>query len=154
MSLHAINRTQQLPVSIEKAWDFFTSPLNLSIITPPEMKFKILSPFNEGDKIYEGMLIDYYVSPLFHIPLRWQTEITKVEPLKFFIDEQRKGPYAFWHHEHHFREMNDGVEMTDVVQWKVPVGFIGDLLNAIIIQKKVESIFSFREKKLIELFGK
>ena len=152
MSLHSLSRIQFLPISIEEAWDFFTSPLNLSVITPPEMNFKILSPFNPGDRIYEGMLIDYFVSPLLHVPLRWQTEITKVEPLNFFIDEQRKGPYAYWHHEHYFKHVKDRVEMTDVVKWKVPLGFLGDIVNSIMVKKKVEEIFSFREKKLRELF--
>jgi ligand-binding SRPBCC domain-containing protein len=152
MSLHSLRRVQLLPISIQEAWDFFTSPLNLSVITPPEMNFKILSSFKPSDKVYEEMLINYFVSPLFHIPLQWQTEITKVESLKFFIDEQRKGPFAVWHHEHYFKPLNDGVEMTDVVNWKVPFGFLGDIVNSIVVKRKVEEIFSFREKKLKELF--
>ena len=152
MSLHTLQRTQLLPIAVEEAWNFFSSPFNLSLITPPEMNFKILSSFKTGDQIFEGMLIDYFVSPLFNVPLRWQTEISKVELLNFFIDEQRKGPFAVWHHEHSFKQCDGGTEMRDIGQWKVPFGFLGDIVNALLVQKKVEAIFSFREKKLRELF--
>ena len=103
--------------------------------------------------MYAGMLIDYKVSPLFGIPLNWTTEITSVDHHDYFIDEQRKGPFAFWRHEHFFEETNGGVKMTDVVSWRVHGWFIGDIINALIVRKRIEEIFEFQEKKMEELFG-
>ncbi len=153
MSLHKLKYITTLPVSIENAWDYFSSPANLSKITPPEMNFNVRTDFKPGDKIYKGMLIDYKVSPLLGIPLSWQTKITEADAPNFFIDEQLKGPYSYWHHEHHFKKTDEGVEMTDVVEWRVPFGFLGDILNSILIQKKVEAIFVFRESKMKEIFS-
>lgn len=153
MSLHTLKRVQTLPVTIQEAWDFFSSPLNLSVITPPEMKFNVLSKFKPGDKIFKDMLIDYRVTPLFGIPMFWQTKITEVDAPYFFVDEQLKGPYAYWHHEHRFREVSGGTEMTDLVQWRVPFGWAGDVVNELVVRKRVEAIFNFREKKLNQLYA-
>ena len=100
---------QFLPISLEKAWDFFSSPKNLNEITPPEMTFKIL--YDIPEKMYEGLMISYKVSPMLNIPLDWVTEITHIKENEFFVDEQRLGPYSIWHHEHHFKEIDGGVEM-------------------------------------------
>lgn len=154
MSLHILKTTTILPISIEHAWDFFSSPVNLSVITPPEMRFKILSSFKAGDKIFAGMLIDYTVRPLFGVPLHWTTMITEADAPNFFSDEQIKGPYAYWRHEHYFRQVSEGVEMNDVVNWRVPLGLLGDLVNALIVEKKVKAIFDFRKEKLRSLFAK
>jgi ligand-binding SRPBCC domain-containing protein len=153
MSLHTLSRVQTLPITIQEAWAFFSSPLNLSLITPPEMKFHVLSKFKPGDQIFKDMLIDYRVSPLFGIPMSWQTKITEVNAPHYFVDEQLKGPYAYWHHEHHFREVKGGTEMTDLVQWRVPLGWAGDVVNELLVRKRVQAIFDFREKKLTELYG-
>lgn len=153
MSLHTLKHIQVIPVSIDEAWDFFSSPLNLNKITPPEMNFTILSDFKKEDRVYAGMLIHYKVSPLFNIPLNWTTEITEVKHHQYFIDEQRRGPFAFWHHEHFFEEVEAGVKMTDAVSWKVPGWFLVDMINALTVQKRVEGIFEFRKKKMETLFG-
>jgi len=154
MSLHILKQFQLIPASLQETWNFFSSPLNLDIITPPNMKFDIISEFQEGDRLKEGMLIRYKVSPLFNIPLNWTTEIIKVSPLNYFIDEQRKGPFAFWHHEHFFTATDKGVEIKDVVKWSVPGRIFGDFINLLVVRKRVEDIFAFRKHKIEELFGK
>jgi len=149
--MHTLIRTQRLPIAIAEAWDFFSDSKNLKVITPPYLGFTIKSG---GDvPMYAGMLIKYTVKPLLGIPLTWVTEITHVEDKKFFVDEQRVGPYAIWHHEHHFKEIPNGIEMTDIVNYKLPLGIIGEWIEPLIVKSKVESIFDFRNKKMIELFG-
>ncbi len=152
MSLHTLRMITELPIKIEQAWDFFSSPVNLSVITPRELNFKILSAFNAGDKIHKGMLINYTVSPMLGIPLNWITRITEADEPEFFADEQLKGPYAYWRHEHYFKSIPEGTEMNDIVQWRVPLGLLGDIANFLVVEQKVKKIFDFREKKLKELF--
>lgn len=153
MKSYHINFTQQLPLTLEEAWDFFSSPLNLSKITPQDMTFEVTSDLNEHTKMYPGMIITYKVSPLFGINLNWMTEITQVMPEKYFIDEQRFGPFKFWHHQHHFKSIKGGVEMTDILTYGLPFGIIGQLGHGILVKNKIKDIFTFREKKTIELFG-
>jgi len=141
---------QFVPASLDVVWEFFSSPSNLSKITPPEMGFLITSPVQT--EMYPGMFITYKVSPALGIKLEWVTEITQVSSKKFFIDEQRLGPYRIWHHEHHFREVEGGVEMHDKLYYQVPLGFIGRLADLFFIQNKVKQIFRFREKRILELF--
>jgi ligand-binding SRPBCC domain-containing protein len=143
---------QQIPAPIDKTWDFFADPANLQTITPPDMGFTIISK-NHGDKIYTGQIIEYKVRPLFNIPLYWMTEITQVKEREFFIDEQKKGPYRLWQHQHHFKEIPGGTEMTDIVHYQNPFWFIGDLANALFVKRKLKKIFEFRYKKVEELFG-
>lgn len=116
------------------------------------MEFTTISKFH-GPVMYPGQLIEYKVKPLPAIPMYWMTEITHVEPLKYFVDEQRFGPYNLWHHQHHFRSIEGGVEMTDIVHYKVPGWFIGDIANSLFVSNKLKSIFDFRFKKVEELFG-
>jgi ligand-binding SRPBCC domain-containing protein len=141
---------QFVPASLDVVWDFFSSPANLSKITPPEMGFLITSPMQP--EMYAGMFITYKVSPALGIKLDWVTEITEINHRKFFIDEQRKGPYNIWHHEHHFKEVDGGVEMHDILYYDVPFGFIGSIANLIFVRNKVKQIFAFREKRILELF--
>jgi ligand-binding SRPBCC domain-containing protein len=141
---------QFVPASLDVVWDFFSSPSNLSKITPSEMGFLITSP--EQPEMYAGMFITYKVSPALGIKLEWVTEITQINNRKFFIDEQRRGPYSIWHHEHHFREVEGGVEMHDILYYAVPFGFIGKLANLFFVYNKVKQIFAFREKRIEELF--
>jgi ligand-binding SRPBCC domain-containing protein len=145
--MYQFKTLQWLPISLNEAWDFFSSPLNLAKITPPELDFKILTPV-EGKEIYNGMLIDYRVKPLFGIPVHWQTEICKVEKPFIFADRQLKGPYKVWHHTHIFREENGGVMMEDIVDYEIPLGALGRLAQILIVKRKVESIFEFRRKTL------
>ena len=154
MAVHTLKRVQRLPVSPEKAWDFFSSPLNLREITPSYMDFHVTSDPDFLQKMYPGQVITYTVKPLLGIPLFWMTEITHVEPGRFFVDEQRVGPYALWHHQHHFRPVPGGVEMTDLVHYKAPFGLLGRLVNFIFVRRQLNGIFDFRYRKLEELFGK
>lgn len=152
MSLHRLERIQTLPISLEEAWNFFSSPANLQAITPEYMGFKVLS--NLPPKMYAGQIIEYKVSPVMNLPLHWVTEITHVEAPVFFIDEQRFGPYSFWHHQHHFLPINGGVQMKDIVHYKLPFGPLGDLAHALFVKRQLEEIFDFRFKILEEKFGK
>lgn len=135
--------TQVLPVTTEKAWSFFSSPYNLNRITPPEMNFRIMNKVPE--MVYEGMFIEYRVAPLAGITMEWVTEITHVHAPYYFVDEQRKGPYGIWHHEHHFEKVKDGVKMTDKLYYSLPFGILGKAVNNLIIRKKVLSIFEYRK---------
>lgn len=148
--MRRIEYIQFVPASLDKVWDFFSSPSNLAKITPPEMGFIITSPVQK--EMYPGMFITYKVSPALGIKLNWVTEITQISNMKFFIDEQRQGPYSIWHHEHHFKEVNGGVEMLDILYYKVPFGFIGTLADLFFVRNKVKGIFKYREKKIEALF--
>lgn len=153
MAAHSIKTVQKIPVSLKEAWDFFSNPANLQTITPANMGFKIISEYH-GEKMYPGQVIEYKVSPIFNIPLYWMTEITHVEELNYFIDVQRKGPYALWHHQHHFKEIEGGVEMTDIVHYKNPLGFVGGIANSLFVKKQLKNIFKYRFNKVEELLGK
>jgi ligand-binding SRPBCC domain-containing protein len=149
--MHKLVRIQRLPITVEAAWDFFSSPKNLKKITPPYMGFHI--KFGGDVPMYAGMLITYTVTPLLGIPMKWVTEITHVTDKKLFVDEQRVGPYSIWHHEHHFKAITNGVEMTDVIHYKLPLGILGEWLEPLIVKRKVEEIFEYRNTKMLELFG-
>ena len=138
---------------MEKAWDFFSSPANLQQITPSSLGFSIISKFH-GDNMYAGQVIEYKVRPVMGIPLYWMTEITHVSEGKYFVDEQRFGPYSLWHHQHHFRVVEGGVEMTDIVHYKLPFWFLGDIANSLLVKRQLKGIFDFRLKKVESLFGK
>lgn len=142
--------TQFVPASLDLVWDFFSSPSNLSKITPPEMGFIITSP--KQAEMYPGMFITYKVSPALGIKLNWITEITQINEKVFFIDEQRKGPYSIWHHEHHFREVDGGVEMHDILYYSIPFGFLGSIADMVFVRNKVRRIFEYREKRILEMF--
>jgi ligand-binding SRPBCC domain-containing protein len=152
MAAQTLKTVQKIPVSLDKAWDFFSDPVNLQVITPPGMGFRILSK-HHGDKMYAGQIIEYKVKPLAGMPVYWMTEITQVKDCEYFIDEQRFGPYQLWHHQHHFKKIEGGVEMTDIIHYKIPFGFIGRIANSLFVKKKLAGIFSFRKRKVEELFG-
>jgi ligand-binding SRPBCC domain-containing protein len=142
-----------LPIPLAETWDFFTSPLNLAKITPPQMLFKVTSDYTPDTKIYEGMIITYKVSPLLGIKLNWMTEITHVKEHEYFVDEQRFGPYALWHHEHHFKVIKGGVRMTDILNYAIPYGAVGRLANKLLVDKEIKKIFTYREKAINDMFG-
>ena len=131
-------------------WDFFSDPKNLSKITPQSMGFIVRTEL--PDKMYEGLMIEYTVRPMLGIPMNWITEIKTVKNHSFFVDEQRKGPYRIWHHEHHFKEVEGGVEMTDIVSYELPLGFLGRLMHPILVKNKLKEIFDYRRQKVDELF--
>ena len=150
--VYSFKTVQVLNISLEDAWNFFSSPKNLQKITPKKLGFKIKSKFH-GDKMYPGQIIEYIVSPMFGIPLYWMTEITHVDEKKYFVDEQRFGPYSIWHHQHHFKESAEGVEMTDIVHYKIPFGFLGDIANELFVKKQLKQIFDYRYKTVEKLFS-
>ena len=150
MKIYELKTVQNLPIGINEAWEFFSNPNNLSVITPEWLNFKVTSKL--PDKMYAGMIISYKVHPVLGIPNTWVTEITHVKEPFYFVDEQRFGPYKLWHHQHHFKETDNGVEMTDIVNYALPFDPISRPLNSLLVEKKVKDIFKFREKKLLGLF--
>lgn len=149
--MHSLIIKQNLPIDLQTAWDFFSSPENLKEITPEKMGFLIRSKVPE--KMYPGLIIAYIVKPLLGIPMKWVTEITHVKEGSYFVDYQLSGPYSIWHHQHHFREIDGGVEMTDILNYKIPLGIIGVLLQKLFIGNEVRKIFDYRYKVLKEKFG-
>lgn len=153
MSLHHLYRKQKLDASPEKAWEFFTKPENLQLITPKFMGFGIQS-FSGPRALHAGQIITYIVRPFLGIPFRWVTEITHAKKPFFFVDEQRLGPFLFWHHKHYLEETSDGkVVMVDSVHYKVFFGFIGTLLNKLIVKKRLDYIFDYRTRIIGEIFS-
>ncbi|WP_282085960.1 SRPBCC family protein [Aquimarina algiphila] len=151
MKIYTLKAKQNLPISIEQAWDFLSDPRNLKTITPDYMGFEILSGADR--QMYSGQIIQYIVTPISGIKNKWVTEITHVKDKQYFVDEQRFGPYALWHHKHFLKEIPGGVEMEDIIDYKVPFGILGQLIHPFLVKPKLEEIFKYREKKLIELFG-
>lgn len=152
MGVYSLQAKQKLPISMQEAWEFLSNPQNLEKITPKELGFKIISKLPE--KMYEGMIISYKVSPLFAIPMTWVTEITHYNFPFYFVDEQRIGPYKMWHHEHFIEEIEGGVLMTDIITYSPPFGILGNIVHPIIIRPNLDKIFAFRKKVLEEKFGK
>jgi len=153
MPVYTKHETLKIPATIDKVWDFISSPKNLKRITPDYMGFDITTK-NLPEKVYAGMIISYTVSPLLGIKMRWVTEITHVSELKYFVDEQRIGPYKMWHHQHIIEAVEGGVLMTDIIDYQPPMGFIGAIANQLVIKKQLNEIFAFRTRKLEEYFGK
>lgn len=151
MKIHKIHTKQNLPISKKEAWEFLSNPENLKTITPEYMRFDIL---NGADRpMFAGQIIEYIVTPVFGIKTKWITEITHVVDGEYFVDEQRFGPYALWHHKHFIKEISGGIEMEDIVDYKLPFGILGELVHPFFVKPKLKEIFEFRRKKLIELFG-
>ena len=149
--IYTLTSEQVMPLSLEKAWEFFTLPTNLDRITPKEMEFRITN--NPPNKTYKGQIITYKIGALPFIKSNWITEITHLEEQKFFVDEQRFGPYAMWHHEHHFKAVSENeVLMTDIVNFKLPFGIFGDLIAGNYVRNKVKFIFESRYKILEKTF--
>lgn len=153
MHIYSLKRVQNIPTTLDKAWDFFTSPLNLAQITPQELKFHILST-PAFEHVYGGQLIEYKLSPLPGYRVYWMTEITHVAPYRYFVDEQRRGPYRLWHHQHHFREIEGGVEMTDIVHYQLPLGVLGAMAQRLFVGRQLERIFAYRAEKIGVIFGR
>ena len=149
--MHQFIRKQFVKTDLQTCWDFFSSPANLKRITPSYMGFDVKTEVPA--QMYEGLIIAYTVKPLLGIPVEWVTEITHVKDKSFFVDEQRKGPYTMWHHEHHFKEVDGGVEMTDIVSYIIPFGFLGKLVEPFLVKPKLEEIFAYRFKIVEEVFA-
>lgn len=144
--VYTLTRRQHIEVSPSRVWDFVASPANLSAITPPEMGFDITSPVE--NRMYEGMIITYIVRPLAGIPMTWVTEITHIKEGSYFVDEQRSGPYALWHHRHFIEPDGEGSLMTDIVTYLPPFGILGRIANTLLIRQRLKQIFDFREKAM------
>ncbi|GGK45491.1 MULTISPECIES: SRPBCC family protein [Flavobacteriaceae] len=149
--VYRLSSKQKLPITVDKAWEFLSSPKNLKTISPAYMSFDILSGADRH--MFSGQIIQYVVTPVLGIKTNWVTEITHVVDKQYFVDEQRFGPYALWHHKHFIKEIDGGVEMEDIIDYKVPFGFLGRLVHPILVKPKLTEIFNYRTKKLIELFG-
>lgn len=145
-----IKQTQFLPITLKEAWDFFATPKNLNEVTPDELTFEITSELPE--KMYEGLIITYRIRPMLNIPLNWCTEITHIRENEFFVDEQRKGPYNIWHHEHHFKPAEGGVLMTDIVHYDIGKSILGWIAGKLFVDRQVEEIFKYRYKTLETYF--
>jgi ligand-binding SRPBCC domain-containing protein len=152
MPVYTLKRSQKLPIDLYQAWNFFSSPENLALITPPYMGFKITGGFKKASMV-KGMAINYIVKPVLNLPLKWETEIIQTRDYHSFIDVQRKGPYRLWHHIHMFKEDYNGIIMYDEIKYVVPFGCIGKIMHKLFIRKRIEDIFNYRKKKLKELFG-
>ncbi len=150
--IYSLKTVQKIPISLEKAWDFFSKPDNLKEITPKNLGFNIVSK-HHGTAMYAGQIIEYTVKPILGIPLYWMTEISHVADKQFFVDEQRFGPYSMWHHQHHFKAIEGGVEMTDIVHYKLPLWILGDIANTILVKAQLRGIFNHRFKAVDEKFG-
>jgi ligand-binding SRPBCC domain-containing protein len=151
MKIYTLHTKQNLPISLDEAWEFLSNPKNLKTITPSYMGFKTLS--GDDKQMFAGQIIQYIVTPVFGIKMKWVTEITHIHNKNYFVDEQRFGPYDLWHHKHFLKEIEGGVEMEDIVDYKVPMGILGQLVHPFLVQPKLNEIFEFRRKKLIEIFG-
>jgi ligand-binding SRPBCC domain-containing protein len=152
MATFSLKTVQRIPASLENTWSFFSDATKLKDITPQNLGFRNLSS-SQNTKMYAGQIIEYTVKPVLGIPLYWMTEITHVHNQLYFIDEQRVGPYNLWHHQHHFREIDGGVEMTDIVHYRIPFGFFGNIANHLFVQGQLHKIFHFRFNTIEKLFG-
>ncbi|NTW53160.1 MAG: SRPBCC family protein [Chlorobiaceae bacterium] len=153
MSLHKKTWLQKLPVSIDKAWDFFSIPSNLARITPPEMMFRVTA--GSGEKpIHEGMILSYILYPFMMLPVQWTTEIVMVSKPDSFEDRQLEGPYEKWQHRHEFRSIEGGVEMTDIVEYRLPMEAFGDLVDGLIVGRRLDEVFEYRRRKTAEILGR
>ena len=151
MKIYTLHKKQKLPISLDKAWEFLSNPKNLKVITPDYMSFNIVSTIDRP--LYTGQIIQYIVTPFLGIKTQWVSEITHIEEKKYFVDEQMYGPYALWHHKHFVKEIPGGVELEDIIDYKVPLGLLGQLVHPFLVKPKLEEIFNYRQEKLLELFG-
>jgi ligand-binding SRPBCC domain-containing protein len=153
MKVYTLIRKQVLPITMEQAWDFFSSPKNLSQITPAYMQFQILHR-SGGEKMHAGQIIRYKLFVLPYLPMSWTTEITHVENLLSFVDVQQSGPYQMWQHQHRFRKVSNGVEISDEVKYALPFGIIGRFAHLLFVRRQLDIIFDYRFKVLEEIFEK
>jgi ligand-binding SRPBCC domain-containing protein len=151
MKVYKKETVQHINATIDECWEFFSSPRNLQKITPETMGFQIVD-FDEKS-MYPGQVIQYKVSPLAGLKLSWMTIITAVKDKEYFIDEQRFGPYTLWHHKHFFEPTPNGVKMTDVVHYALPLGFIGQIMNTLVVKNKLKQIFDYRVLAVNKIFN-
>jgi ligand-binding SRPBCC domain-containing protein len=151
MKTYQYKTEQEIDIPILKAWEFFSSPVNLPLITPPELDLK-LATIPVAPEIFEGMIIDYRLRPLFGFPVRWKTLISKVNKPYCFVDKQLTGPYRLWEHTHHFQESSNGVIIKDEVRYKLPFGIVGLAVHAAVVRNRIKKIFDYRREMLQKKF--
>ena len=151
MKVYYLEQKQVLPIGLKEAWAFFSSPRNLDEITPDDLGFRIESLRSET--MHEGQIITYRVMVFPGVWVSWVTEIKAVDEGRAFIDEQRFGPYAFWHHRHVFEERDHGICVLDQVHYGMPFGVFGRLVHRLFVRRKLERIFDYRKAILAEYFG-
>ena len=151
MKIYTVHKKQQLPITVDEAWKFLSNPRNLKIITPSYMSFDIISGAEKP--MFAGQIIQYLVTPILGIKTKWVSEITHFEEKKYFVDVQLYGPYALWHHKHFIYKIEGGVELEDIIDYKVPLGILGQMVHPFIVKPKLEEIFNYRQQKMIEIFG-
>jgi ligand-binding SRPBCC domain-containing protein len=151
MRLFTLERSQHLNITLETAWDFFSNPRNLPLITPDWLDFKITNRI--PTKMHKGMIISYRLKTVWGLPTNWVTEITHVDAPVFFVDEMRSGAYRFWHHQHRFIEMDAGIEVLDTINYALKLGWFGQILHDMIIRTRLNEIFDYRQKALESRFG-
>jgi ligand-binding SRPBCC domain-containing protein len=151
MAIHVLQRCQILPIPLEECWDFFSDPRNLPKITPKSLDFMVLGTLPE--RMHPGLMIQYRVRPFLNLPVRWLTEITHVDPRRYFVDEQRVGPYRLWHHEHWFKSTAPRqTEVRDLVHYVLPFGPLGEVAHSLFVRGELRRIFDFREDVTRQLF--
>lgn len=150
MKTYCIKRHQTLPTGLDQAWRFFSDPANLRLITPPWLNFTITS--GVPDAIYPGLIISYRIRPIGGVAVPWVSEITHVQAPHYFVDEQRSGPYRFWHHQHHLKAARGGVDVLDIVHYRLPLGVIGMAVHDMWVQRRLDEIFRFRYHALARHF--
>jgi ligand-binding SRPBCC domain-containing protein len=151
VKIYTLHKKQRLPISKEEAWSFLSDPKNLKRITPDYMGFEIISGADKS--MYAGQIIQYLVTPILGIKTKWVTEITHMDDGRYFVDEQRFGPYSLWHHKHFIHTIDGGVEMEDIIDYKLPFGWLGQLAHPFLVKPKLNEIFSVRREKLEAIFG-
>ncbi|RPH96159.1 hypothetical protein EHM69_02080 [candidate division KSB1 bacterium] len=142
MKLYTLERSQVICASLNDVWQFFSDPHNLAKLTPPDLNLVV--PEDTLHHVHPGMIITYRVRPVAGISATWVTEITHVIDQQLFVDEQRFGPYRFWHHQHHFREVDEGVEVRDIVHYSLPLGPLGSFAHSVLIKTRLKEIFDYR----------
>jgi ligand-binding SRPBCC domain-containing protein len=151
VKIYTFKRKQNIPITLDEAWRFLSSPDNLKELTPDYMGFDIISGADRP--MFAGQIIQYSVTPILGIKTKWVSEITQIEDKKYFVDIQLYGPYALWHHKHFLKKIDGGVEFEDIIDYKVPLGILGRLVHPFLVKPKLEEIFAYRQQKLIEFFG-
>lgn len=150
LRIHRFEQSQILPISLEDAWDFFSNPRNLDDMTPPELAFRTQS--GDDEPMFAGQIIVHRIRLLPGVWTTWVTEIVEVEDRRYFIDEQRSGPYRFWHHLHRFETCEDGVRMLDRVHYALPFHPLSAPMHGLYIRPQLERIFSYRRQILESRF--
>jgi ligand-binding SRPBCC domain-containing protein len=150
MEEYTLQREQWVPQSVDKVFAFFSAPANLELLTPPWLKFQIVTP--QPVTMAAGTLIEYRIHWHF-IRMRWVTEIVEWSPPTRFVDTELKGPYKMWHHTHSFVAERNGTTIRDDIRYALPLGILGAIANHLSVGRDLERIFDYRTERVSERFG-